>query len=86
MPISALPQLYKQVHEQLNGYLESVRRSEREQYVTGKKQDAKIPASQPKGKPAPAQKEAWSGDPEERQRKMITEALKIIRSQKPENI
>jgi hypothetical protein len=55
---------YKSIHEQVSKILEARDRAARESYVTEKKKDTKVPASQPKGKPASKGSESeYSADP-----------------------
>lgn len=50
--LNDLPRVYKEVLEENNKWIDSIKRSERASYVTDKTKDAKAPTSQPKGKPA----------------------------------
>src|SRR5690606_30305001 len=45
MPISKLPEVYKQVHERMSKFLDGQRRDERGRYVATKKADARIPGT-----------------------------------------
>jgi hypothetical protein len=74
-----LNEAYKNLHQRMSGYFDSVKRTERESYVAAKKADAKAPTSQPKGKaPSPAQKQAKGS--EESQRETVDEVLSLIRA------
>ncbi len=69
---------YKNAYEGFNKFLEGIKRAEKESYVTAKKTDASVPASQPKGTPAkPTQKKpSWSKDPETARTQIVDRYLK----------
>lgn len=80
--VGDLPKLFEQVHGRFNKYLEGVRRTDRESYVTGKKTDSKAPAPAPRG-PAPkanTQKSEWSKNPDEMRQQLVSKVLKNLRS------
>jgi hypothetical protein len=77
--LTDLPKVFKKVHEEYTSFIDSVKRSERESYVTGKKADASAPVSQPKGKPASANKNQFSKDPAKARQEMVEEVLKSVR-------
>lgn len=84
--VKDLPAIYKQIHSQMNGYLEAQRRADRESYVADKKVASQAPSSQPKGQPVGKAKESWPNDPDAARRKLVADVLKSSRTQKPENV
>lgn len=62
--VSDLPKMFKEVHEAFGKHFESIRRDDRKSYVNDKKQDAKLPTSQPKGNSAKPAKEKLPMDRE----------------------
>lgn len=72
---------YKKLHADYTKMLDSVKKSERESYVTSKKGDSKIPASSPKtSSTGPAkQKVSYSKDPEEARAQMAQRFVKATR-------
>lgn len=66
LELNDLPAVYKDVHTRLQKQFEDFRRTERESYVSSKKADAKMPASQPKSTAVnPSKPMEWSKDPNE---------------------
>lgn len=78
-----IPTAYKQIHEKYSKFVDSIKRSERESYVTAKKVDAKTPTSQPKGAPAsPASKKpSFSKDPEVARQQIVSRYLKSSKAE-----
>lgn len=74
--IKDLPKYFKEVHETFSKYTESLKRSDRESYVTGKKADAKAPTGQPKGQAAKPSKPGTSKDAELARSEIAAGALK----------
>lgn len=77
LSLNELPNLYRQVHENMNKFLDSYRREERQKYVADKSKDARIPAATKGGNPAAASKgmKIPEGvDPREAMRAAITKA------------
>lgn len=83
LSVNDLPRVYQQVHENFNKFVEDLRRSERESYVTSKKEDVKAPTSQPKGEPVKAgtKKPGFSKDPAKAREELIQRTLKIARAE-----
>jgi hypothetical protein len=74
---------YKHVHERMSKLLDSVKRQERESYVSNKSQDAKVPTSQPKGKSVNHSKpEEYSKNPDEAKAQLVR---RIIQQSKASN-
>lgn len=79
-----IPNAYKSIHEGYSKFIEGIKRSERESYVSAKKADAVTPTSQPKGKPvshAPKQ-QAFSKDPEVARQQVVSRYLKQANANK----
>lgn len=81
-----IPNIYKMVHESFSKYVDSVKRSEKEAYVTDKKADSVLPVMQ-KGKTATPQKGGfkYSKDPDEARKQLVENALKSIRQSASSN-
>lgn len=73
---------YKSIHEEYSALFDTVKRAERESYVVGKKADAKVPTSQPKGKTVPAAKaEAFSSNPSEARAQLVKRILSTAKAE-----
>lgn len=78
--IDDIPKVFKEVHEMYSKIIDGVKRSERESYLTGKKQDAAIPAPT-KGKPVtPSGKFEWSKNPDEARSQMVKRIMKMSKA------
>ena len=53
--VQDIPRAYKEVHERLSKYVDSIKRGVTASYVSDKKTDGKVPTSQPKGAPVKSQ-------------------------------
>lgn len=83
MTLNDLPNAYKAVHERFTKYIDSVKRSERESYVSDKRSDARAPSSQPKGRPVTGStRKEFSSDPGEARQQTVSEVLKLMRAEK----
>lgn len=73
-----LEKTYNDTFAGLKKFEDAIKRSERESYVKGKKEDAAVPTSQPKGMPAKAapKKPTWSKDPELARAQVVSRFLK----------
>lgn len=73
-----LDKVYKETYDQFKKYEDAIKRAERESYVKAKKEDANVPASQPKGTPAKSasKKPSWSKDPEVARQQVVNRFLK----------
>lgn len=81
LKIQDLPKLYKSVHEEYTKLLDSVRRSDRESYVAGKKADGAAPTPQTKGKPVtPQVRKEFSKDSGVERQETVSEVLKLMRA------
>lgn len=73
---------YKSVHDRMSKILDSVKRSERESYVTGKKADAATPGVS-KGKSVNASKEfKYSDDPGEARSQLVKRAIELAKAER----
>lgn len=81
--LSSIQSAYKSVHDTYSKFVDSIKRSERESYVTAKKVDAKVPTSQPKGKPAGStpQKPTFSKDPEVARQQIVSHYIKVAKAE-----
>ncbi|MDE2105718.1 MAG: hypothetical protein KGL39_51315 [Patescibacteria group bacterium] len=80
-----LPEVYKDVHERMSKVLDSIKRTERESYVQGKKQDASTPASpkQPPGNKAANSKGfEYSKDPLTAKHQLVQNIRQAIRAER----
>lgn len=77
-----LPNVYKRIHDEFNGFLETTKRQNLAGYVQDKTKDAKAPAPQPKGQAPGAQKSQYSSNPEEAKAQLIKNVLKQARASK----
>lgn len=82
MQVKDLANVYKTVHEQLNGYLESQKRQTIAQYSTTKKLDAKTPVVQQKGSAPGIKKPEYSTNPEEAKAQITKNIVKSLRAAK----
>lgn len=81
--LDSMQSLFKQVHDSEAKYLDSLRRTDRESYVTDKKKDASAPTSQPKGKPASnAPKATPPRDAAEARQQTVSEVLRLARAER----
>lgn len=82
-----LKEVCARVHQDFAKMIDSVKRSERESYVTGKKADNAAPASQPKGQPAKPGNRApeWSKNPQERRAQLEAKILEQLRADRKAN-
>lgn len=73
-----LDQTYKETYDNFKKYEDAIKRAERESYVKAKKEDANVPASQPKGTPAKSapKKQTWSKDSEVAKAQIVSRYLK----------
>lgn len=80
---SDLPGLFKSVHDSFSKILDTVKRSERQSYVAGKKQDSGIPSSQPRptspARATPAAKE-FSKDPDAARNEVVSRTMQALRA------
>lgn len=77
LSLQDLPKVFKEVHDRF----EALRREERGKYVADKSKDAKTPQTQSKGKvPASNKKEALPADRDEALQSIVSQALKMHRS------
>lgn len=80
--LNDLPNIYKSVHDNVSKYMDSLKRSERESYLSDKKKDASAPTSQPKGKSPSQAPKKFSSDPEAARKEMVDEVMKLVRAEK----
>jgi hypothetical protein len=82
-----LKEVCTRVHGNFSKLMDSVKRSERESYVKGKREDNAPPGSQPKGQPAKPGKQAqdWSKNPQERRAQLESKILEQIRADRKAN-
>lgn len=77
-----LPQVYKAIHEKYSKLIEDTKRTERESYVKGKKDDSKAPTSQPKGTTVKPGRPEAKGSPADRHTNIVKDALALMRQEK----
>lgn len=83
LDVKDLPDLYKNIHERMSKYMDTMKRSDRESYVSDKRKDASAPTSQPRGKPATnAVKKAAPQSQDEDRASTVDEVLKLVREGK----
>lgn len=71
---------YKQVHDKMSKIFESVKRSDRESYVAGKRADASTP-SVTKGKPPSTSKDfKFSDNPEEARAQIVKRTVELMKA------
>jgi uncharacterized protein YdcH (DUF465 family) len=76
-----LPEVYKQVHDKVSKYMDSLKRQERESYVQDKRKDASLPGTQPRGKAVEAGKDfQFSKNPEEARAQLINRVRQLSRA------
>lgn len=81
--IQDVEKAYKTVHEQYTKVIDSIKRAERESYVSSKKETAKTPVSSPKGTPVNrSNKIEFSNDPNVRKQQAIQSILQQVRAEK----
>ena len=75
---------YTKALGEYNKMIDTIKRAERESYVAGKKKDALVPTSQPKGEPARnnPKKPSYSKDPEVRNAQIVSRYMKELAAEK----
>lgn len=77
-----LPTVYKSIHDEYKSFVDTIKRGERESYVTAKKESNASPSPQKKGTPVQSGKVAeWSKDPLEARQQLIDRILKQTKAE-----
>lgn len=82
LTLKDVPALYKQAFDSMNGYIENIKRADRQAYSEAKKKDAKAPATQPKGKSPGTPKSEFAANPDVARSQLVERVMQQIRASK----